>query len=115
MCKQLSEMQCRPPSETPQPTPEAIPGPPPRDHTTDALWSPDTPEYIPEYTCQCTDSDTETGQAAPDSKADQALEDDVAYADAGVGASDSGLTGVRGTLGYGSSSVAPFAFRRTGR
>ena len=106
---------CRPAPEPLEPAAETIPGPPPRDIKTDALWSPDTPEYIPQYTCKVEESDHETGQEPPESNADQAMKDETAYADAGVGASDAVLSGSRATLGYGSSSVAPFAFRRTGR
>ena len=106
---------CRPAPEASESATETIPGPPPRDIKTDALWSPDTPEYIPQYTCQLEEPDNEAGQAASEPNTDQAMENDTVYADAGVGASDALLSGSRGTLGYGSSSVAPFAFRRTGR
>lgn len=98
-------------AEPPQPSAETIPHAPLRDIHTEALWSPVTPEYIPQFTCQYADADEQLGQSQYDSKADQAAEEGFKSA----AAKDAALPEATGALGYGSSSVAPFAFRQTGR
>lgn len=104
---------CRIAAEAPQPPAETILQAPSRVITTEALWSPDTPEYVPQYTCYCTDSDEPAG--VHDSTAVQLPEGDTACEAGGTEAMDTVVPEAKGALGYGSSSVAPFAFRRTGR
>lgn len=102
-------------AEPPQPSAETVPHAPLRDIHTEAVWSPDTPEYIPQFTCQYADADEQPGQSQHDSKADQAAEEDLESAAVKPAAKDATLPKASGALGYGSSSVAPFAFRQTGR
>ena len=88
-----------------------------RDPATQPLWSPDTPEYTPQYTCQCQSNDEDdaedlqgssSNQMKPGGSAPQASVSDALVKDASA-------VGSRGKQGYGSSSMAPFAFKRTGR
>ncbi|KAL0049092.1 hypothetical protein WJX82_006169 [Trebouxia sp. C0006] len=61
----------RPAPPEPVPTTSAAPSSPPRDPNSQAIWSPDTPEYTPQYTCQY--SEEEAGQEVGEMQLDSGV------------------------------------------
>ena len=114
----LLTISCRPaPSSPPQSAAialPAVPSSPLGDPSSQAIWSPDTPDYIPQYTCQY---DTEAGQKADEIQSDKQGEEPAPEAASPLPASKKNVDGsmAHKQATYGSSSVAPFAQHRPGR
>lgn len=111
-------VSCR--AEPSSPQPPALPAAassPATDTASQAIWSPDTPEYIPQFTCKY--DDDEDGQHGSEAQDMQHEPGSVAVSKAGgaVEGQISGTVGGGGTAvhkpsGYGSSSFTPLAGRR---
>lgn len=111
-------VSCRAEPSSPQPL--ALPAAsssPARETASQAIWSPDTPEYIPQFTCRYdNDGDGQLGSEAQDmrhepgrvavSKPGGAVEGQL------TGTVGGGSTAVQKPSGYGSSSFTPLAGRR---
>lgn len=111
-------MSCR--AEPSSPQPPALPAAsssPARETASQAIWSPDTPEYIPQYTCRYDDGDD--GQLGSEAQDMQHEPGRVAVSKSGgavgghlPGTVGSGSTAVQKPSGYGSSNFTPLAGRR---
>lgn len=107
---------CRPAPSEPVSTPAAPPSPP-RDPNSQAIWSPDTPEYSPQYTCH---SEEEAGQEVDEMQLDSGEEGedrDAASAPAPSNLQSSPASGSTAHVqaAYGSGSITPFALHRSGK
>ena len=81
-----------------------------KDPATQPIWSPGTPEYIPQYTCQSSGNDKDVeGEMLHDSSSKQSAPGND------LTVSNAGAQDAKPVHGYGSPSLAPSAFRRTGR
>lgn len=98
------------------PQPSALPttsSSPARDPASQALWSPDTPEYVPRFTCKYDDEQAEEevhqepGQGAVP-KVTRTAEVKLQHTLGGARAA----AAAKSPTGYGSSSFAPLAGRR---
>ena len=105
------------------------PSSPPRDPTEQPIWSPDTPEYIPQYTCRYIDEQDvrEVGEAQieTDDKGlqeahgmqidtDEKVEQYAADPPTAHQSSKASASNAYKQIAYGSGSVAPFARHKTG-
>lgn len=107
----------RPAPPEPVSTP-AAPSSPPRDPNSQAVWSPDTPEYTPQYTCQY--SEEEAGQEVGEMQlesGEEGEERDAASAPVPSNLQSRSASGPTAYVqtAYGSGSVAPFALHRTSK
>ena len=93
----------------------AAPPSPPRDPNSQAIWSPDTPEYTPQYTCQY--SEEEAGQEVGEMQLDcgeegEDRDDASAPAPSSLQSRPASGSTAHVHAAYGSGSVAPFALHR---
>lgn len=110
-------LMCRPAPSEPVSTP-AAPSSPPRDPNSQAIWSPDTPEYSPEYTCRY--SEEEAGQEVDEMQLDSGEEGEDRDAASAPAPSNLQRKPARGLTAhvqaaYGSESIAPFALHRASK
>ena len=111
-------LMCRPAPPEPVPTTSAAPSSPPRDPNSQAIWSPDTPEYTPQYTCQY--SEEEAGQEVGEMQLDSGEEGEDRNAASAPAPSNLQSSPASGSTAhvqaaYGSGSVTPFALHRSGK
>lgn len=96
------------------PVPPAASSSPARDSASQALWSPDTPEYVPHFTCcyEDTPAEQEAGemQSVP---SQEPVSYTTATAEKALDSLGSGKAVAPKPTGYGSSSFAPLAGRRS--
>ena len=113
------QLHCRPAPSSPQPSAAAAPSSSPASvSASQALWSPGTPEYIPQYTCQYSDDEAEQAAAEMQPEAGEAPVAKVLRAadDRQPASLDtSGGAAAQKPTAYGSISFAPFAGHRSGR
>lgn len=114
-CKLLScqnPVMCRAEASSPQPSvPVATSSSPARDSASQALWSPDTPEYVPRFTC-CYD-ETAAGQEAGVMQIGSGKDAAEMTAQESLEKHSASKAPVPKPSGYGSSSFAPLAGRRS--
>lgn len=98
------------------PTSSAAPSSPPRDPNSQAIWSPDTPEYTPQYTCQY--SEEEAGQEVGEMQLESREEEKTAAsapAPSNLQSRPASGSTAHVQAAYGIGSVAPFALHRTSK
>ena len=99
-------------SSPPPPVPLAASSSPAKDSASQALWSPDTPEYVPQFTCYYEDVQAEQKagelQSKPDQAAMSSINENKTIESLGVTKAPAPKP-----TGYGSSSFAPLAGRHS--
>lgn len=104
------------PSSPPPPALPAASSSPVRVTASQALWSPDTPEYVPRFTCIYGDDDAKPELDGEEMQHKQSGEAVSRLRGAAEGKlpeiSGGGDTSAQKPTGYGSSSFAPLAGRR---